>query len=331
MVRQRLLWITAACVALAALPALAQKHPAKHASGEAVVWTDPGDIRSRDLFYGPGGREGQPQPPFRFEKEDKAGTSPKFDVTDTRDERWKVKLGVEARPETAATRLLWAVGYFANTNYFLNEMHVDEMPKHPYRGSQWIRKTGEVQQARLQRKPGKDHRSWSWSKNPLRRTREFNGLRVMMALFHNWDLKDDNNARYTDQETGREIYYVTDLGASFGTTGKSYTEKGSKNNIEKYRNAKFLSKVTPAYVSFNFPTHPAIYHIFNLPYFIRGLRNRWIGRHIPRADVQWIASLLVQLTPQQIHDAFRSAGYSPDEVEEFSQVLQARIAELSKL
>jgi len=331
MVRQKLLWTLIVCLATGALPALAQKHHAKAAPGAPEVWTDPGDIRSRDLFYGPGGKEGQPQPPFRFEKEDKAGTSPKFDVIDGRDEKWKVKLGVEARPETAAARLLWAVGYFANTNYFVDDLRVVGMPAHVSRGTEFVDKQGEAFQARLQRKPGKDHQPWSWTKNPLRGTREFNGLRVMMALVHNWDLKDDNNARYQDKETGHEIYYVTDLGASFGTTGKSYSDKGSKNNFEAYRNAKFLSRVTPEYVSFNFPTHPALYHIFNLPYFIRGIRNRWIGRHIPRQDVKWIASLLAQLTPQQIQDAFRAAGYSPKQIEEFSHVLQSRITELSKL
>ncbi len=331
MVREVLLWMMAACVALSPAPAHPQEYAAKHSSSRAVVWTDPGDIPSRDLFYGPGGKDGQPQPPYRFESEDKKGTSPKFDVRDGRGEKWRVKLGVEARPETAAARLLWAVGYYTNTNYFVDEIHVDGMPAQLSRGMAWIEKPGGVLQARLQRKPAKKHEPWSWRNNPLRGTREFNGLRVMMALLHNWDLKDDNNARYKDKATGQEIYYVTDLGASFGTTGKSYTEKMGKNNIEHYRNAKFLSKVTPEYVSFNFPTHPALYRIFALPSFIGDMRTRWLGRKIPRQDVKWIASLLAQLTPQQIHDAFRAAGYQPDQVEEFSQVLQARINELSKL
>ena len=35
--------------------------------------------------------------------------------------KWRVKLGVEARPETVASRLVWAVGYYANEDYFLPE------------------------------------------------------------------------------------------------------------------------------------------------------------------------------------------------------------------
>ncbi len=32
--------------------------------------------------------------------------------------------------------------------------------------------------------------------DPFEDTREWNGLRVMMALMNNWDLKDENNAIY---------------------------------------------------------------------------------------------------------------------------------------
>ena len=210
MVRNVFAWVMVVYVAVGAATARAQQYATTRTSTAAVVWTDPGDIRSRDLFYGPGGKDGQPQPPFTFENEDRKGTSPKFHIRDARGEKWTVKVGVEARPETAAARLLWAVGYFSNTNYFLEELQIDRMPAELSRGMEFVDKSGKVVQARLQRKPGKDRKHWSWRKNPLRGTREFNGLRVMMALFHNWDLKDDNNARYKDKATGTEIYYVTD-------------------------------------------------------------------------------------------------------------------------
>ena len=329
MVRRVLVWIFVLSLVSAAPGQSAKK--AQPTAGQAVMWTDPGDIRARDLFYGSGGKDGQPQPPLRFEGEDPNGNSPKFDVKDGRGDKWRVKLGAEARPETAAARLLWAVGYGANIDYFVEDLRVEGMPQQLWRGNEFIDKSGGAFQARLQRKPGKNHKAWDWRNNPLHGTREFNGLRVMMALFNNWDLKGENNASYEDPDTHRQIYYVSDLGASFGTTGKSYSDVGSRGNIGAYRKAKFVAKVTPTYVSFNFPTHPAIYHIFNLPYFIHQLRNRWIGRHIPREDVKWIASLLAQLTPDQIHDAFRAAGYNPQQVEDFSAVFQKRIVELSKL
>ncbi|PYV46901.1 MAG: hypothetical protein DMG94_08225, partial [Acidobacteria bacterium] len=41
-----------------------------------ILWTDPGDIRSRDLFWGSGGEDHQPALPVEFLSEDLKGTSP---------------------------------------------------------------------------------------------------------------------------------------------------------------------------------------------------------------------------------------------------------------
>ena len=88
--------------------------------GPAVLWRDPTDIAARNLYYGPGGEKNQPHGPYTFVKEDLDGSNPKFVVRDRDGVKWKVKLGLEARPETVATRLVWAVGYFANEDYFRN-------------------------------------------------------------------------------------------------------------------------------------------------------------------------------------------------------------------
>jgi hypothetical protein len=87
---------------------------------------------SRNLFYGPGGGS---SPTARYIlKEDREGTNPKFEVQDRDGVKWKVKLGEEARPETVASRLAWAVGYFANDDYFLPTFRAGDMPAHLHRG-----------------------------------------------------------------------------------------------------------------------------------------------------------------------------------------------------
>ncbi len=55
---------------------------------------------------------------FTFDKEDLAQTSPKVWVTDGQGVAWKVKLGAEPQAETAATRFLWAAGYFVDEDYY---------------------------------------------------------------------------------------------------------------------------------------------------------------------------------------------------------------------
>src|SRR6266404_1587513 len=60
-----------------------------------ILWVEPRNIASLDLYYGMGGKEHQPAPPFTFLKEDTEGTNPKFDVKDAHGEKWKAKLGIE--------------------------------------------------------------------------------------------------------------------------------------------------------------------------------------------------------------------------------------------
>jgi hypothetical protein len=44
-----------------------------------------------------------------------------------------------------------------------------------------------------------------------------------------------------------------------------------------------------------------------------------------------MAKQMSRLTPQQIRDAFRTAGYTPEEVEGFATVVERRVAELNDL
>src|SRR5437868_4128466 len=164
----------------------------------AVLWRDPGKIASRNLYYGPGGEQHQPHGTMRFIDEDYQGTNPKFHVRDEDETKWTVKMGVEAKPETAAAHLLWAVGYFTDEDYFLSSLTVENMPPHLKRGQNLVKAGGMVENVRLKRhlKGEKKIGSWRWKHNPFSGEQAFNGLRVVMAVMNNWDLKDENNAVY---------------------------------------------------------------------------------------------------------------------------------------
>jgi hypothetical protein len=298
-----------------------------------ILWRDPGDISSRNLLYGSGGEANRPHLPVTFLKEDTKGTNPKFDVCDREDKKWKVKLGVEAKPETAATRLLWAVGYFTDEDYFVPNLKIDHLPDRLQRGQNFVNHQNEIENARLKRhiEHADARGEWHWRHNPFTGTREFNGLRVMMALINNWDLKDENNAIEEQKQTGTQFYVVTDLGASFGTTGYALEPGRGKGRLKDYRQSRFITKVRHDYVDFSVPARMDLLGLFTLRSFITRLRLRWIGKHIPRADAKWIAGLLAQLKPSQIEDAFRAAGYSQKEIEAFSAVVEKRIAQLQSL
>jgi hypothetical protein len=299
-------------------------------SHPAVLWREPGDIASRNLFYGPGGQSHVPQGTFTFKEEDMAGTSPKFDVTDQDGVTWRVKLGPEARPETVASRLVWAVGYFANEDYFMPTLHVEAM-QHLSRGQNLVLPNNNVANVRLKRhlKDEKKIGSWSWAKDPFTDTREWYGLRVLMAVLNNWDLKDINNSVYlTRSEPIEERYVVSDLGDSFGPTGLNLALKGKP---AAYCSSKLINKTSPEFVNFNIPAGPPAFYFLNVPEMARRFSLVWLGKHIPRKDARWMGDLLARLSEKQIQDAFRAGGYSPQEVEELTKTVERRISDLEQL
>jgi hypothetical protein len=304
--------------------------PKVTAEGPPVLWRDPVDIASRDLFYGPGGKAHEPQGTFTFDKEDMQGSNPKFDVVDQDGVKWKVKLGDEARPETVASRLIWAVGYFTNEDYLVPVLHVQNMPR-LHRGSNLVSSDGTMHNVRLKRhlKDQKKIGEWSWKKNPFVGTRELNGLRVLMAVINNWDLKDTNNSVYQVRgESPEQLYVVSDLGSSFGSPGLDWAAKG---NLTAYAHSKLIGKTSASYVNFNVPAPPKFTTFIDVPELSRRLGLVWLGHHIPVTDAKWMGNLLGKLSPQQIRDAFRAAGYSPEEVAAYGRLVEQRIAELEKL
>jgi hypothetical protein len=301
------------------------------ASGPALIWHDPGNISSLDLVNGAGGARHAPRPhaKYVFVKEDMNGTSPKFYVKDDGGVKWLAKLGPEVKPETAATRLVFAMGYFTDEDYFVPTIHVSGLPK-LHRGSKDIAADGTVTNVRLKRQGRglKKIQNWDWYNNPFTGTRKFNGLRVMMALINNWDLTAVNNKVYaTDTE---RHYLVSDVGASFGKTGAVSTR--SKGVLKDYEDSKLIRERKGDTVSFEMNTRPLpLFAPFELKNYQKRSRMEQIEENIPVADAAWIGSQLAKISPQQIRDAFRTAGFSADEVEGYTRAVQKRIADLNQI
>ena len=62
-----------------------------------------------------------------------------------------------------------------------------------------------------------------------------------------------------------------------------------------------------------------------------GGKNRGLLKNISPQDAEWIASLLAELSDQQIQDAFRAANYTPSQVSLMAQTVRARSNELLSL
>ncbi|HEY4354600.1 MAG TPA: hypothetical protein VGN16_02550 [Acidobacteriaceae bacterium] len=299
-----------------------------------VLWQKPDNIPGLDLFLGQGGEKHKPAPPFTFLEEDMDGTNPKFDANDANDRKWRVKLGEESRPEVVASRLLWAMGYFVQDDYVMPQADIHGLKMK--RGGKFF-KGEHITDARFSRKPSGQKKIgiWEWKKNPFYGTREFNGLRVMVALINDWDLKDVNNAVYEDKDNDRQIFLVSDTGATFATNSLATSRKKDKGNVDSYRNSKFITRKTDTEVDFGTPAPPtgvlfASAGILSSDY-MRRKGYDWIGDNIPIDDARWMGSMLGELTREQIADAFRAGNFPPEEIVIYSTIVENRIQELKAL
>jgi hypothetical protein len=313
-----------------------EKKEEKHKKGEpiprlrAVIWHPTIDVNQLNLFYGVGAKEEAPRPDakYKFKKEDMDGTSAKFDVEDDKGIKWRVKLGQEPRAETAATRLLFAAGYFVDEDYYVDELHVEGLPTLK-RGQSFVTPDGIVHGARLERKMKEIKKlgTWDWFKNPFVGTKELNGLRIMMSLVNNWDLKTVNNSIYEVNDEAE--YAVSDVGATFGKTGDPLHR--SKSVLKDYEDSKFIDKVSGDFVDFVMHSRPPLLAAVNIPNYEKRTHMQDVTKHIPRADAKWLGERLSQLTEQQIRDCFRAGGYTQEEIDGYSAVIQNRIAALNAL
>ncbi|HWW77148.1 MAG TPA: hypothetical protein VNZ44_17225 [Pyrinomonadaceae bacterium] len=283
--------------------------------GTPVFWQEPADIASRNLLLGPGG-DGM-KPDFSrvtfVEAPAEGGYSVKWRVRDGAGKTWVAKLGNEAQPETAATRLVWAAGYPTEVTYLAPCVKIENAPTPPDNKSIKRCEGNGFANVRFEARPDDQKRldNWSWDKNPFAGTKEFAGLVVMMALVNNWDLKDANN-RIINAPGGELRYVVSDLGATFGKTGNFITH--SRNEPEKYIKTKFVEKVEGGRVKFDY----------------NGKKGSLFD-NITVEQAKWIGDLLSQLSEEQVKDAFRAANYSPEDVEGLAQEVLARINSLHSL
>ena len=324
---------------LAAVPVSAQKSEPAKPAGAPVIWRDPGDISRRNLTFGAGAADLAPVAPFTFVKEEMTGESAKFDVTDARGETWVVKVGPEAQAETVATRLVWSVGYFADEAYYLDRAEIKNLPKLS-RGQEFIENRSVVRGARFEpkRKYISRGENWDWEVNPFVKTRELDGLKVLMVLLANYDTSIRNNRvlSTTNSETGElEAHYVaTDIGASLGKVG-GLGGKRSKNMLADFRSSKFVLGVENGMVKFDYDTTPkkmgVFASLFKPSYRSSQERKERVMQNISVENARWIGSLLAQLSDEQLRDAFRAANYDEQTMNGFVAVIRDRINQLNHL
>lgn len=278
----------------------------KQPKGKAIMW-ERVNIKQLDLFNGPGGTAMRPNlSKITYIKEEKEGFNKKYRIRDGSGRVWVAKLGREAQSETAAVRLLWALGYKTEVNYLVPQITI------PGKGT--------FKNVRLEARPDNIERldEWSWQDNPFVGTRELQGLRIMMVFFSNWDVGDfQNKVLQIDSKNQKENHYIiSDLGATFGRLGNNnlpliYRFGRTISKPMDYSEAKLVNRVENGEVILAY----------------KG-KNRFIFQGISTGDAQWLASLLEQLSDKQIEDAFRAGNFSAPDRKTYRMEIRNRISEL---
>ena len=277
--------------------------------GPAILW-EPVNER-RDLFWGPGGRELAPDlSNIIFVKKESGGHNTKYRIKDGSGRTWIAKLGREARPETAAVRLLWGLGYKNEINYLVPRLTI------PGKGT--------YTNVRLELRPDNVDRigEWKWKNNPFVETPEFRGLKIMQVFMTNWDMLDkQTEILKVDTPNGVEYHYiVSDLGRTFGKYGNNnlpiFYRLGRRTGDPKsWSKASFIKGVDKK---------------GRIKWGVKG-KNRDIYKDITVADAAWLLGRLKTLDDRQLTDTFRAANYSPAETDMYVKSVKRRISELEDL
>jgi hypothetical protein len=261
-----------------------------------------------------------------------SGTIAKVNVIDSRGTNWNVKWGDEAHASTFCSRLVWACGYFAETEYFLAHGRIDGAHGLK-RASSRISDDGAFKNARFQlRKTFPKYLeaySWAWPDNPFSGTRELQGLKILVLLVSNWDTKDARDAEekrgklentnlaiFEDNSSGqpRYLYSDVDWGASLGKWGGKLT--WSKWDCKGFagQTRDFVKGVENGQLKWGFD----------------GKHRKDITRGITVADVQWLLQYLGKITDVQLQRGLMASGADSDETECFTEALRERIQQLQR-
>jgi hypothetical protein len=276
-----------------------QKKDKEKVTGPAVLWREPIDIQARNLLTGAGGDAMKPDlRQVTFLEAEEGGYSTKYRIRDASGNVWVAKVGKEAQSETASNRLVWAVGYETEIVYLVPQLTIEGK--------------GTFENVRLEARPKdiKREGEWSWADNPFARSPELQGLKIMMVLINNWDMKDSNNqilVAKNDSSGEPELrYIISDLGGSLGKTGGIFSR--SRNKPSDFVKAEFIDGVKHNVIDFHYNG-----------------KNKALFEGITIEDARWLATRLRKLSDDQLRDAFRAANYSSEDVDRLAHTVREKI------
>jgi hypothetical protein len=291
-----------------------------------ILWKEPQQVRISGWTSGPGGEELAPHPPFQFVKEKAGGTNPKVEVRDAAGEIWTAKFGSEVHSDTFGARFLSALGYAAEPTFFIADgsitgIHDLKRAKH------YISKDGSFRNASFKlhlRGSGPDtgNASWSWVDNPFLGSRELGGLKIVVMLTSNWDVKDardgegsNNGIIHPRSSSDSSWFAVTDWGASLGKSGGFFQRDRWDWNGYRVQTPRFVRLAPNGNVDWGF----------------KGKHGEDITRGVGVEDIRWLLPYLSRITDEDLQAGLKASGASNPVSREYTRLLRARILQLQRI
>ena len=283
--------------------------------GTPILWAARPAMSQLDLFWGIGGQEHAPRPPFTFDKEDLTGTNPKIKVLDANGAKWNVKFDEEVQAEVAASRIVWACGFMVEESYFVPAGKVNGVTGLT-RAKKFVAADGSFLRAMFEKRPDTIVRRnvrWAWDSNPFVGSKEFSGLAILNTMLNNWDAKVDNNNVLgmvgDDTTTIQDWYIQSDWGGTFGKMGGVFSH--TKWSVPDFAKQAFITGVSGGRINLNYS----------------GKMGSSL-KSVPVDHARWFAGIVGQLSDKQLTDAFRAAGATDAEMSGFVGRLRQKIEEL---
>ena len=289
-----------------------------------LLWREPKPATIEDWKCGFEGCACAPAPPFQFVKEDAAGTSAKLELKDAQGRAWAVKFGGKAITEPFGYRFVTAVGYFAEPSYYVASGVIQGAPQ-LHRGSQYVKSDGSFRNARFQIRDKKfdfvKDSAWSITENPFRGTHELAGLKILLMLLSNWDVKDNrdlaegpNTAIFRVTEAGGPVQFYSffDWGSTLGYWGGLMRRDRSDCSAYALDTLKFVKRTGNGAIEWGYS----------------GKRDKDVTSGITVEDIRWLLQYLHRITPEEIHAGLKASGATDRQTACWSDSIQARLRQL---
>lgn len=291
-----------------------ERHDRDAVIASAQVWL-PTEVERMDLRRGPDGRgsfAAGATVVCEYEDEDLSGNSPKFSCVAGTDDELKVKYGGtngEVYAEVAAARLLWALGFGADRMYPVRVI-CRGCPR-AIGGIELVGGDLLFDPAVIERKgPGEeiefDTIGWSWNElddvDPERGGAPLahrDALELLAVFLQHTDSKPEQqrivclSELREDGRCARPFLMINDVGLTFGRASWTNSNAESAVNLEAWSRTPVWRDDTGC--------------VGNLPRSLTGTLHNPV---ISEEGRRFLASLLTQLSDDQLHDLFEVARFN---------------------